>query len=252
MDLRRPAVDRRPRFSSPRSSPGSRRKPIQNIRRDCDASSARSSSRPPRLSGPKLIESPHQRVPVRPADRRSAGRHGGRARDERAETGVAVRRTLHPGERRGRADAPDRRGIADCRARARQCTLRLDRRQRLQHRDVAPALGLLHRRASAPSISAPGCSRRARDAQQLVAELTRVRLREKDILANIKSGIVTVDDDRPCCSSRIRAPADCSASISESLLGAPVDRDDPRRLARACRIARSLGARPAERNARRR
>jgi two-component system sensor histidine kinase PilS (NtrC family) len=29
--------------------------------------------------------------------------------------------------------------------------------------------------------------------QQLVAELTRVRLREKDILANIKSGIVTVD-----------------------------------------------------------
>jgi two-component system sensor histidine kinase PilS (NtrC family) len=31
--------------------------------------------------------------------------------------------------------------------------------------------------------------------QQLVAELTRVRLREKDILANIKSGIVTVDDE---------------------------------------------------------
>jgi two-component system sensor histidine kinase PilS (NtrC family) len=30
--------------------------------------------------------------------------------------------------------------------------------------------------------------------EQLVAELTRVRLREKDILANIKSGIVTVDD----------------------------------------------------------
>lgn len=30
--------------------------------------------------------------------------------------------------------------------------------------------------------------------EQLVAELTRVRLREKDILANIKSGILTVDD----------------------------------------------------------
>lgn len=30
--------------------------------------------------------------------------------------------------------------------------------------------------------------------EQLVAELTRVRLREKDILANIKSGIMTVDD----------------------------------------------------------
>ncbi len=34
-----------------------------------------------------------------------------------------------------------------------------------------------------------------RGRETLVAELVRVRLREKDILANIKSGIVTVDDD---------------------------------------------------------
>ena len=49
--------------------------------------------------------------------------------------------------------------------------------------------------------------------EQLVAELTRVRLREKDILANIKSGIITVDETAVLLFAN-PTPASCSASTS--------------------------------------
>jgi two-component system, NtrC family, sensor histidine kinase PilS len=57
--------------------------------------------------------------------------------------------------------------------------------------------------------------------QQLVAELTRVRLREKDILANIKSGIVTVD----AAGTLLFANRSASGLLGldlEALIGSPV------------------------------
>jgi two-component system sensor histidine kinase PilS (NtrC family) len=57
--------------------------------------------------------------------------------------------------------------------------------------------------------------------QQLVAELTRVRLREKDILANIKSGIVTVDGAGTLLFANRSASALLGLDL-ESLIGSPV------------------------------
>ncbi len=55
----------------------------------------------------------------------------------------------------------------------------------------------------------------------LVAELTRVRLRESDILANIKSGIVTVDDAGMLLFANPSASELLGLNL-ESLLGSPV------------------------------
>ena len=57
--------------------------------------------------------------------------------------------------------------------------------------------------------------------QQLVAELTRVRLREKDILANIKSGIVTVDGSGTLLFANRSANALLGLDL-ESMIGSPV------------------------------
>jgi two-component system sensor histidine kinase PilS (NtrC family) len=57
--------------------------------------------------------------------------------------------------------------------------------------------------------------------QQLAAELTRVRLREKDILANIKSGIVTVDDAGTLLFANRSASGLVGLDL-ESLIGSPV------------------------------
>ncbi len=57
--------------------------------------------------------------------------------------------------------------------------------------------------------------------QQLVAELTRVRLREKDILANIKSGIVTVDGAGTLLFANRSASGLLGLDL-EALIGAPV------------------------------
>lgn len=56
---------------------------------------------------------------------------------------------------------------------------------------------------------------------QLEAELTRVRLREKDILANIKSGIVTVDGAGTLLFANRSASALLGLDL-ESLIGSPV------------------------------
>jgi two-component system sensor histidine kinase PilS (NtrC family) len=57
--------------------------------------------------------------------------------------------------------------------------------------------------------------------QELVAELTRVRLREKDILANIKSGIVTVDADGTLLFANRSANVLLGLDL-EAMIGAPV------------------------------
>jgi two-component system, NtrC family, sensor histidine kinase PilS len=57
--------------------------------------------------------------------------------------------------------------------------------------------------------------------QKLVAELTRVRLREKDILANIKSGIITVDDTGTLLFANPSASGLLGIDL-EALIGAPV------------------------------
>ena len=57
--------------------------------------------------------------------------------------------------------------------------------------------------------------------QQLEAELTRVRLREKDILANIKSGIVTVDGAGTLLFANRSASGLLGLDL-ESLIGSPV------------------------------
>jgi two-component system sensor histidine kinase PilS (NtrC family) len=57
--------------------------------------------------------------------------------------------------------------------------------------------------------------------QQLEAELTRVRLREKDILANIKSGIVTVDGAGTLLFANRSASGLLGLDL-EALIGAPV------------------------------
>ena len=57
--------------------------------------------------------------------------------------------------------------------------------------------------------------------QQLVAELTRVRLREKDILANIRSGIVTVDAFGTLLFANPSASELLGIDL-ESLIGAPI------------------------------
>jgi two-component system sensor histidine kinase PilS (NtrC family) len=57
--------------------------------------------------------------------------------------------------------------------------------------------------------------------QQLVAELTRVRLREKDILANIKSGIVTVDSAGTLLFANRSASGLLGLDL-EALIGSPV------------------------------
>jgi two-component system sensor histidine kinase PilS (NtrC family) len=56
---------------------------------------------------------------------------------------------------------------------------------------------------------------------QLVAELTRVRLREKDILANIKSGILTVDDAGVLLFANPSASALLGLDL-EAFIGSPV------------------------------
>ncbi len=58
--------------------------------------------------------------------------------------------------------------------------------------------------------------------QQLVAELTRVRLREKDILANIKSGIITIDDDGTLLFANSRRRAGLLGLDLDSLIGSHV------------------------------
>jgi two-component system sensor histidine kinase PilS (NtrC family) len=57
--------------------------------------------------------------------------------------------------------------------------------------------------------------------QQLVAELTRVRLREKDILANIRSGIVTVDGVGTLLFANPSASELLGIDL-EALIGAPI------------------------------
>jgi two-component system sensor histidine kinase PilS (NtrC family) len=57
--------------------------------------------------------------------------------------------------------------------------------------------------------------------EQLVAELTRVRLREKDILANIKSGIMTVDDTGTLLFANPSASELLGIDL-ESLIGSPI------------------------------
>jgi two-component system sensor histidine kinase PilS (NtrC family) len=57
--------------------------------------------------------------------------------------------------------------------------------------------------------------------QQLVAELTRVRLREKDILANIRSGIITVDGAGTLLFANPSASELLGIEL-EPLIGAPV------------------------------
>ncbi len=59
--------------------------------------------------------------------------------------------------------------------------------------------------------------------EQLVAELTRVRLREKDILANIKSGILTVDNSGLLLFANPSASELLGIDL-ESLIGGPIIR----------------------------